>query len=193
MTMRAKLPETGHSSTFNRHERPILEDIKGATNVRKLKTGRMNWTGPTHRQRLQLRAEEIPGTDKRFYVGLLFTGSGKRHLNVYPMPEVTTEALCQELGAVLERHNVTVNISPTHQMEEVPMQLATNGQQPMPAEDEWVYCELVHDGVQQMKGLEAQEVAIQAQLEAVRCKKQTVKAHTLEALSHALQALPTTR
>ena len=201
MTKRAKLPGTGHSSTFNRHERPILEDIEGAPNVRKLKTGRMDWTGPTHRQRLQLRAVTIEGSRKLIYAGLLLTGSGKRHLKLYPMPGVTTEALCQELGAILDRRGVTVEIASQQKTEEPTMQNTTNGHQPMSTEDLWDYCGLImHDGDEQTKTLAAQEVDIvtklgnlQTQLDTVRRQKQDVKARALEALSHALRDLSTTR
>lgn len=108
--MRAQVPGTKHSSTLDRDERPILEAIEHATRVQKLKTDRMARTGPTHRRRLQLQPTVIHGTTKRIYAAWLFIGAGKRHLNIYPCPAVTTEALVEELEVVLARYNVVVEM-----------------------------------------------------------------------------------
>jgi hypothetical protein len=107
---RAQLPGTNHSSTFNRQERSILAAIASAPSVQKLKTGRMALTGPTLQQRLCLWVEEIPGTDRRFYVGWLFTGSGKRYVKLYPASEVNGHSLAQELASILARQSVTLSL-----------------------------------------------------------------------------------
>ncbi len=196
MKKRADLPGTDHSTTVDRQERPILEAIQGAPSVRKLKTCGINWTGSTYQKRLQLRPVEIAGTQKQIYEGQLFLGSRKRRIRIYPVPAATMEALCQELGAILDRRGVTVEGSPIHHnMEEPTMQqITTNGHDPMNAEDLWDYCGLImHDGEEQTKTLEAQEASLQAQLNTVRLKKQDVKAHALEALSQALRDLDKTR
>jgi hypothetical protein len=69
----------------------------------------MDRTGPTHQQRLCLRVEQIPGTDKRFYAGWLFTGSGKRYVKLYPTSGVCSNSFAQELASLLVRWRVALS------------------------------------------------------------------------------------
>jgi hypothetical protein len=103
--MRRALPGTHHSTMVHHCEPMILSAVKRCPGVKKVKAGRIAWTGSGPR-RLQL----VYARCHRTVEGWLFIGTAKRLVLIYPGSDVALGTLGGRLAAILARYKVCVEI-----------------------------------------------------------------------------------
>ena len=103
---------------------------------------------------------------------------------------MTLEALRDELAAALEDFGVPVELfNDQAQSKEVSMSPhESNGQSAVFQEQQWQYCVLIHDLVEQVRVHESEEAQFLAEAERVRALKLRTQEDAIEALAQGFVA-----
>ena len=184
--MRAYVPGTTHSKTLHHDECAILEVVARSPSVKKLKSGRIENTRSSL-LKFQLRPHPLAGKIDAIVSAWLHIGGGKRLVTLYTSAAVTLEALRHELAEALESFHIPVEVfgDHTHNEEVIMFPHESNGQSAVSHEQQWQYCLLIHDLVEQVARHTHEEAHFLAEAERVRALKLRAQDDAIEALAQA--------